>query len=131
MSTVISNGSRAAALSVLIATLGCSDQPAVGAIKLESVQQMRAFLATGKFSRVGNQKDWWSFKSDGTFTAQLADEHLQGRWNASKAELTLTDLQIATGGGSAAAAPDRKLGLEWQDGKLNINIEDRQYRKYD
>jgi hypothetical protein len=45
-----------------------------------------------------------------------------------KTELMLTTLKVTNQDGVMKHVPDRRLKLDWQDGKLNVNIEDEQYR---
>ena len=104
--------------------------PIPGPVELKSEQHMRDFLVSGRFSGVHDREDWWEFHEDGTFQAQLVGEKLFGNWSASTTGLDLTKLKTAGTGGLMMDIPDRNLKLDWQDGKLNINIEGKQYRKY-
>jgi hypothetical protein len=94
---------------------------------------MKAFLSGNRFDAIGIRErgdSWWLFRNNGTFEARHGRTHLRGRWAASINELSLTTLELATDGGRSQAMPDRKCRLEWQDGKMNINIDGRQYRNY-
>ena len=129
-------GVRVFTLILAIVLAGCSGEQTtelVGPVPLKSGGQMKAFLSDNRFDAVGTQErgdSWWFFKDDGSFEARHDGTHLRGRWAASITELSLTALELATDGGRAQAVPDRKCRLEWQDGKMNINIDGRQYRNY-
>jgi hypothetical protein len=116
----------------LASTPGCSGAaaPTLGPIPLESEAQMHEFLVSATFASVGDRSDSWTFHKDGTFEATLAGQVLQGEWAASKTTLELTGLRPVNAVGSVADLPERTLQLGWQDGKLNINIDGKQYRKY-
>jgi hypothetical protein len=108
-------------------------KPTPGPVPLENARGMTAFLTSGRFDAVGTQDrgdTWWHFRNDGSFEAQQAAIRLKGRWKASMTELHLSKLSVSTEGKPASVAPDQTRRLEWQDGKLNINIDGRQYRLY-
>ena len=115
-------------VAALSALASCSTRrtPAPGPVPLASSQQMQGFLSSGRLRRVGpaeeRERHWWDFHRDGTFTAQSDDGELAGRWTASMTELRLTGL-----GGETQ---DRTLPLRWLDGKLSIEIDGAQYRRY-
>jgi hypothetical protein len=134
---MISTVGRFVSLMLFLVTASCSadgtatqSHATPGPVTLKNAEHMGSFLATGKFSRVGNDTDWWVFLADGTFTAHLAEEDVQGQWSATTTNLKLTKVQVAGDSKTVAAAGDRSLDLEWQDGKLNINIGGHQYRLY-
>jgi hypothetical protein len=99
-----------------------------GPLPLESDAQMRSFLAGGTFLSIPEREDSWRFGEDGRFEARYGAEVWTGRWRASRTQLFLSDLAIARDGADPEAVADRTLDLVWLDGKLNIEIEGRQFR---
>lgn len=128
---------------ILIGLLACSCSESDGSTKpvspgpveLRSADHMREFLCSGRFSAVGSdatrRTSWWEFRENGTFAARLEASHLSGSWTANETELNLTELEVRTGPDGELTEPaDRRLRLQWVDGKLNIEIDGVQYRKY-
>ncbi len=101
---------------------------APGPVALESDEHMESFLAGGTFRSIPGRKDAWAFGEDRTFEARYGDDVWTGRWRATGAHLHLTELRIAPAGAAPVAVSDRTLPLRWLDGKLNIEIDGRQFR---
>ncbi|MHC5114803.1 MAG: hypothetical protein ACYTGP_10300 [Planctomycetota bacterium] len=123
---------------------GCS--PSTGPVPLRSVRQMKRFLGGATY------RDWipadalfhmWRFHADGRFelwvegpnpiTLYLEIGHralpedarrISGRWDATKTELTLSEVTAADG----TECHDMEMGLLWVDGKMRIDIDERRYR---
>ncbi|GEM_PF-2185915 len=81
---------------------------------------MQGFLSSSNFYLVGDDTDWWAFDDMNGFRAHVEGLDLAGVWSATVDELQLSEL---------GTAPDRVLLLRWLDGKLNIEIDGRQYRR--
>ena len=123
-------------ICLLFLAVGCSKPEAQasatspGPVELDSSGQMHEFLASSRFSSVPDRADWWDFDADGSFEAQLGEERVTGKWNATTSRLELTEVRVAKDGNDPIEAPDRSHALRWLDGKLNIEIDERQYRMY-
>ncbi|MCA8941999.1 MAG: hypothetical protein KDB80_05505 [Planctomycetes bacterium] len=119
-------------LAVLLLVPSCAQpsggQRAIrpGPVELTSDAQMCGFLAAGRLSKVGpsdeRARDWFEFQADGSFTAMADGDALAGRWIATETELRLADL--------STGVEDRTLPLRWLDGKINVEIDGVQYRRY-
>ena len=55
---------------------------------------------------------------------------MTGSWSVTTSQLELTELRSSRDGIEFVEMPDRSHELHWLDGKLSIEIDERQYRKY-
>ncbi len=109
-----------------------------GPVLMRDAAHMKQYLSSGGWRLVGRDANRrFRFSADGTFSASgeglaallgFSDTvaEVTGRWNADTTTLRLSEIE-ADGGGAPLA---KSLPLGWVDGKLNINIGGRQYRRW-
>lgn len=96
-----------------------STPPPPGPVTLSGEAHMREFLSDARFTALRDDPDWWTFHSDGTYEAHWDGGEIAGTWIATTDTLTIT----------LRGDEDRTLPLRWLDGKLNIEIDGKQYRR--
>lgn len=102
--------------------------PPPGPTPIESPAEVAEFLTGKTFRSIPGRKDHWEFMETGVFKARLGRAVWVGRWDVGALGLKLTKRTRSLLGAMPARQPDAVVPLRMLDGKLNIEIDGRQYR---
>lgn len=95
---------------------------------LESDAALTDFLAGKTFVSIPGRDDRWTFHADGTYVADIGRRVTTGEWVVTATELHLTDRTVSRDHTMPARAPARVVPFRSLDGKLNVEIDGRQFR---